>query len=65
MINFNTFYRVFSWAGLAILIFHMYACATPEDVGCVPVHIGTGYDEDGMREFIYTNEVGCPRIEER
>lgn len=36
-----------------------------EDVGCVPVHIGTGYDDEGMMEAIYTTEVGCPRLEDR
>ena len=35
-----------------------------EDRGCVPVYIGTGYDDEGMATSIYTNEVGCPRIEE-
>jgi len=59
MINFNTFYRIFSWAGLAILIVYMYACTTPEDVGCVPVYIGTGYDDEGMIQIIETEEVGC------
>ena len=39
----------------------MYACTTPEDVGCVPVHIGTGYDDEGMRILLETEEVGCPK----
>ena len=47
------------------LILFMVGCTTTDDVGCMPIYIGTGYDEAGMREFIYTNEVGCPRIEER
>jgi len=48
-----------------ILALFMVGCTIPNDVGCVPIHIGTGYDEDGMREAIYVNEIGCPRIEER
>lgn len=48
-----------------ILALFMVGCTVTDDVGCMPIYIGTGYDEDGMREFIYTNEVGCPRIEER
>ena len=51
--------KIFSWVGLTILIVYMYACTTPEDVGCVPVHIGTGYDDEGMRILIETEEVGC------
>ena len=51
--------------GVFFSLLCVVGCATPGDVGCVPIHIGTGYDEDGMREVIYTNEIGCPRIEER
>lgn len=51
---------------IALLIIAIQGCSgMSEDVGCVPVHIGTGYDDEGMRKSIYTNEVGCPRIEER
>ena len=51
---------------IALLIIDIQGCSgMSEDVGCVPVHIGTGYDDEGMRKSIYTNEVGCPRIEER
>ena len=51
--------------GVFFSLLCVVGCATPGDVGCVPIHIGTGYDEDGMREAIYVNEIGCPRIEER
>ena len=56
--------KIFKGCVLLSLLW-VVGCTMPKDVGCVPIHIGTGYDEDGMREFIYTNEVGCPRIEER
>ncbi len=56
--------KIFKGCVLLSLLW-VVGCTMPEDVGCVPIHIGTGYDEDGMREFIYTNEIGCPRIEER
>jgi len=51
-----------------ILIFYLFfsflvGCATTEDVGCVPIHIGTGYDDEGMTEAIYVNEVGCPPLD--
>ena len=49
-----------------ILSVLLYGCQhTDTDKGCVPIHVGTGYDEDGMMEAIYVNEIGCPRIEER
>ena len=47
------------------IINHTEGDGEPANVG-EKIHVNiTGYDEDGMREFIYTNEVGCPRIEER
>ena len=36
-------------------------CNTTEDVGCVPIHVGAGYDDNGMREIILVEEMGCPR----
>tara|TARA_R100000742_G_C4277450_1_gene99333 strand:- start:2713 stop:2895 length:183 start_codon:yes stop_codon:yes gene_type:complete len=36
-------------------------CTTTEDVGCMPVYIGTAYDEEGMMETLEVEEVGCPR----
>ena len=51
--------------GVLFSLLYVVGCTIPNDVGCVPLHIGTGYDEDGMREAIYVNEIGCPRIEER
>ena len=50
-----------------VLIFYFFitflvGCTAPNDPGCVPIHIGTGYDEDGMMEAIYVNEIGCPPV---
>jgi|TARA_B100000073_G_C23695195_1_gene558052 hypothetical protein len=50
-----------------VLIFYLFfsflvGCTAPNDPGCVPIHIGTGYDEDGMMEAIYVNEIGCPPV---
>jgi len=50
-----------------VLIFYLFfsflvGCTVPEDVGCVPVHIGTGYDEEGTAQIIEVEEIGCPRI---
>ena len=56
--------RIFN-GSLFIILLCFVGCTTTDDVGCMPIYIGTGYDEDGMRKFIYTNEIGCPRIEER
>ena len=50
-----------------VLIFYFFiaflvGCTATNDPGCVPIHIGTGYDEDGMTEAIYVNEIGCPPV---
>tara|TARA_R100000742_G_C4228246_1_gene50391 strand:+ start:244 stop:411 length:168 start_codon:yes stop_codon:yes gene_type:complete len=50
-----------------VLIFYFFiaflvGCTAPNDPGCVPIHIGTGYDEDGMMKTIQVEERGCPRI---
>lgn len=50
-----------------MLIFYFFiaflvGCTAPNDPGCVPIHIGTGYDEDGIPEAIYVNEIGCPPV---
>lgn len=41
----------------------LVGCTTSEDVGCVPMYIGTGYDEEGMLMTIRVEEPGCPRID--
>lgn len=38
-------------------------CVTSDDVNCVPIHIGTGYDDNGMLMTIRVEEPGCPRID--
>lgn len=50
-----------------VLIFYFFiaflvGCTAPSDPGCVPIHIGTGYDEEGMIKTIEVEERGCPRI---
>ena len=50
--------------GVFLSLLYVVGCTTTGDVGCVPIHVGTGYDEDGMMRAIYVNEIGCPRIEE-
>jgi|21_taG_2_1085346.scaffolds.fasta_scaffold42798_1 hypothetical protein len=50
-----------------VLIFYFFiaflvGCTATNDPGCVPIHIGTGYDEDGMMRIIEVEERGCPRI---
>mgnify|MGYP003151912626 CR=1 FL=1 len=50
-----------------VLVFYLFfsflvGCTVSEDKGCVPIHIGTGYDEGGERETIYIEEPGCPKI---
>jgi len=59
-------HKLFNLYYMALLGIAIQGCTgMPEDVGCVPVYIGIGYDDEGRREAIYTNEVGCPIIEER
>ena len=41
----------------------LVGCTTSEDVGCVPMYIGTGYDDEGMLMTIRVEEPGCPRID--
>ena len=36
----------------------------PEDVGCVPIYLGSTFDDEGRYEIIQVEELGCPRIEE-
>ena len=45
------------------LISSLVGCTTSEDVGCVPIYIGTGYDDEGMLMTIRVEEPGCPRID--
>jgi hypothetical protein len=54
---------IFNILVLYLFFSFLVGCATTEDVGCVPIHIGTGYDEEGMTEAIYVNEVGCPPLD--
>jgi hypothetical protein len=54
---------IFNILVLYLFFSFLVGCATTEDVGCVPIHIGTGYDDEGMREAIYVNEVGCPPLD--
>ena len=58
-------HKLFKLYYIVLLGIAIQGCSgMPKDVGCVPVYIGTGYDDEGMATSIYTNEVGCPRIEE-
>ena len=45
------------------LVSSLVGCTTSNDVNCVPIHIGTGYDSDGMLMTIQVEEPGCPRID--
>ena len=54
---------IFNILVLYLFFSFLVGCATTEDVGCVPIHIGTGYDDEGMTEAIYVNEVGCPPLD--
>ena len=62
----GTMNKLFNIYYIALLTIAIQGCSgMSEDVGCVPIYIGTGYDDEGMMDAIYTNEVGCPRLEER
>ena len=47
----------------AFLISLLVGCTTVDPTPCVPMHIGVGYDEDGMLRTIQVEEMGCPRID--
>tara|TARA_R100000781_G_scaffold31404_1_gene22908 strand:- start:766 stop:972 length:207 start_codon:yes stop_codon:yes gene_type:complete len=57
IINCLVFYIFFS------IIFSLMGCSTTEDVGCVPIHIGTAIDEEGNMHSIQVEEHGCPPLD--
>tara|TARA_B100000131_G_scaffold213863_1_gene205619 strand:- start:508 stop:693 length:186 start_codon:yes stop_codon:yes gene_type:complete len=54
---------IFNILVLYLFFSFLIGCTVTDDVGCMPVHIGTGYDDEGMMKTIYTNEVGCPPLD--
>ena len=46
----------------AFLLSLLVGCTSVDPTPCVPIHIGTGYDDDGMMRTIQVEEMGCPRI---
>ncbi len=45
------------------LVLSLVGCASVDPTPCVPMHIGVGYDDDGMLRTIQVEEMGCPRID--
>ena len=54
---------IFNILDLYLFFSFLVGWTVTDDVGCMPVHIGTGYDDEGMMKTIYTNEVGCPPLD--
>ena len=45
------------------LVSSLVGCTSVDPTSCVPMHIGVGYDDDGMLRTIQVEEMGCPRID--
>ena len=45
------------------LVSSLVGCTSVDPTPCVPMHIGVGYDSDGMLMTIQVEEPGCPRID--
>jgi len=45
------------------LVSSLVGCTSVDPTPCVPMHIGVGYDDDGMLRTIQVEEMGCPRID--
>jgi hypothetical protein len=45
------------------LVSSLVGCTSVDPTPCVPMHIGVGYDDDGMLRTIQVEEMGCSRID--
>ena len=63
MLMLKVIFNLFVLVVFVFFISSLVGCTTTEDVGCVPMHIGTGYDDEGMLMTIRVAEPGCPRID--
>jgi hypothetical protein len=58
-------HKLFKLYYIALLGIAIQGCSgMPEDVGCVPIYLGSTFDDEGRYEIIQVEELGCPRIEE-
>ena len=63
MLMLKVIFNLFVLVVFVSLVSSLVGCTTTEDVGCVPMYIGTGYDDEGMLMTIRVEEPGCPRID--
>ena len=62
----GTMNKLFNIYYIALFIIAIQGCSgMPEDVGCVPIYVGSTFDDEGRYEIIQVEELGCPKIEER